>query len=362
MSRSLSSSLLLPLGAALILGGCVTLPVETDKLGPQVDIWVAEKEYDKAIDALTQVDPKHPDYPQLSERRKEVEKLAAEYERQVIAQAIKLSDKGKWADALGLYDKALGQLADSAALRDGLADLHTRQQAALDEQNLKLLLHEARWLEAALPVKRGIIAIVPRDDDITYELQEMEERARGVAARLVDRGLAALKAEDARLAGECLPLALKLDDGEATRAAAKALEDYHSERKQQRQAARDAARQRELESQRRYDTLLSSYRQHFKAKRYVQARDVLAELKKERPNERALRDEERKLEEAISRSIAAHLKAGSDAYSLSQFEKAHEHWSAVLRLDPEHKKARENLQRVERVLENLRKLRERQGG
>lgn len=355
MSRSLSRKLLLPLSAALSMSGCVILPVETDELGPQVDIWVAEKEYDKAINALIQVDPKHPDYPQLAERRKEVEKLAAEYEQEVIRRAIKLSDAGKWAEALALYDDAIDQLSDSAALRDGLADLHKRQQAAVDKQNLKLLLHEARWLNAALPVKRSIVDILPNDDDVAYELQRMEERAMELASTLVDKGLAALEAGDTRLAGEYLPLALKLNDSEENRKALKSLEDYHAARKRQRQAARDAEQRKERE-------LTESYQRHFNAKRYNEARAVLAELKKERPNDASLRDEERRLEAAVRKSIESNLKAGSDAYSLSQFETAHSHWSAVIRLDPNNKEALENLERVERVLENLRRLRERQGG
>lgn len=174
--------------AVVLLGGCANMDidlgrltrVDSERLAERVDDWVADRQYGRALEALSRVDPKDPLYERLAQRRRDIKDLAESYEQEVLSGAREAVEGGDWAQALDLYDQALERLPESTVLRDGLAKLHQRQEARLEAERLELLIRQGRWLQETLPIHARIGRIAPRDRGVQRQL----EAKRGEADEL----------------------------------------------------------------------------------------------------------------------------------------------------------------------------------
>lgn len=68
-----------------------------------------------------------------------------------------------------------------------------------------------------------------------------------------------------------------------------------------------------------------------------------------------------KLMQAVSKEVERLFDTGVNNYSRGQFEKAADNWRTLLQLQPGHQQARENLDRANKVLDKLEKLKAKQG-
>ncbi len=350
---------------AVLLNGCVVMAVSPGPdLDQELDAWVGDREYGRALDTLARVDPKSPDYQRMAERRRQIEALASTYEKDVVAQAQKDVAKGDWAAALDAYDAAIKRMPGSTVLKDGLAALHRQQSAKVAEQQLELLISRAQWLKASLPVYARIARISPRDSDTLSRYEAQQVAVREVASRLGKMGAAALEAGEHGLADRTLPLAAELSDEDFIIKASQQLKAWHAEQKRQQQAVRDkhlrAAKAREAAAKRRYEQLSEEYRRAVEAGRLTSARTILRSLEEMAPNDTGLLAERRQLESQIDSEANRLFEEGVGLYSRGEFDAAAKAWRATLELNPHHRPAAENLERAERVLERIRQLREKQ--
>ena len=109
-------------------------------------------------------------------------------------------------------------------------------------------------------------------------------------------------------------------------------------------------------------TLVKRYDSAFAKQDYHTARKQLAELKKVDRRYSKLPSMNRTLQNAIDDKVAQLFDAGVSAYSRGLFEQAAREWRNALKLEPNHQQAKENLERAEKVLKNLERLKEKQGG
>lgn len=370
MSRARCAvSLLLLLG---LLTGCAALDLprfarlEGTELLAQVDRWVEEREYGRALDALSRADPKDPQYPQLAERRREVEALAAAYEQEVLSNVRSDVEAGNWAGALDRFDQALERLPDSAALRDGLAELHRQQAARIGEVRSEILVHRARWLRASLPLYAKIARIAPRDDTAQERLARHQEEVEEVARELMEQGLAAFEEEDYARAEQFLPLAASLSDAPEVAEAHAKLKAWRSRQREEQEAERhrrqEAAQARREAERRRIERLWQEYDSAFEAKEYNAARNRVERLGELLPKDEAVAQARARLEAAVASAVERLFDQGVSLYSRGRFEEAIERWQRVLELESGHQSAQESLERAQRVMRRVEHLREDEAG
>jgi tetratricopeptide (TPR) repeat protein len=363
MRRTRTRALAL-LGLVLALGGCNLIPVKEDDLDSQIETWVGDKAYGRAIDALTRIDPKNPRYPHFAERRRQVEALAADYERETVAQARKELARGNWAAALDRYDAALERLPKSTVLRDGLAELHQEQSTAVAREELDLLIARARWLRDTLSDVEAIARIAPRDRDAQRRLADHREQIDAAARRLAGLGAAAFRAGDYRAAERALPLAVELSAAEEVKQPYAELKAWAGERQARKQAARDQrlkeTQAREAAAKRRFQTAMKAYRAAVDKGELRAALDLLGKLDEMAPDDAALAEERTRLSGALQEETLRLYETGVSLYSRGEFEQAVEVWRRATRLNPDHRETRENLERAERVIEKLQQLRDKQ--
>ncbi|MCW8919068.1 MAG: hypothetical protein OQL08_09685 [Gammaproteobacteria bacterium] len=361
--RIVTSSLLIFI--ALLQGGCLVVTTFT-KLEPQLEQWTSERQYGRTLDALSQIDPRDPDYARASALRKQVEKQAADYEQQVRRETAQKLSKGDWAAALDQYDEALGRHPKSVVIRDGLAKLHQQQRETLEQLERKRLIQHGVWLREVLPIHREIARVDPRSNEAQERLRRIIGEAEKIGQELALIGNRALADNELASAEETLPLAYELNKAPLIEESLKTLRGRQKlVTEQQRTARRKSEQQAENERQKRERTLraiVKRYKTAFAKQEFLAAREQLAELEKTDPGYSELAAMRGRLQQAIDHKASQLFDAGVSAYSRGQFEQAAREWRDVLKLDPDHQQARENLERAEKVLNKLESLKQKQGG
>jgi tetratricopeptide (TPR) repeat protein len=361
--RLLGASFLLSI--ALLQGGCVVV-TSFARLEPQLEQWEVEQQYGRSLDALSQIDPKDPDYARASAVRKQVEKQAADYEQQVRKETARKLSKGEWAAALDQYDEALGRHPKSVVIRDGLAKLHQQQRETLEQLERQRLIQHGAWLRNELPVYREIARVDPRSSEAQDRLKHIIGEAEKIAQELALIGNRALADNDPATAEATLPLAYELNKEPLIEESLKTLRSRQQlAAEQQRTARRKSEQQAQNKREKRERTLraiVKRYDAAFAKQDFLAAREQLAELEKADPAYSKLASLQRTLQQAVDHRVSQLFDAGVSAYSRGQFEQAAHEWRDVLKLDPGHQQARENLERAEKVLHKIESLKQKQGG
>ncbi len=344
--------------------GCVTV-TSYAKLEPQLAQWEKDREYGRALDALGQIDPVDPDYSKAASVRKQLEKQATEYEQQVRGETAQKQQKGDWAAALDQYDEALSKLPTSAVIKDGLAKLHQQQRNTLNKLELQRLTQHGEWLQGVIPIYQEIATVDPRSSEARSRLNRITREARSIAKELSLAGNKALADNDLDTAEKTLPLAFSLHDDPVI---AESLKTLRSKQKRQqakhnetRRKKAQRARAAKEKKERSTSTLVGGYNRAFAKQEFDKARKQLIELEKVDRRYSKLPEMKRTLQQAIDEKVTTLFESGVSAYSRGQFEQAATHWREALKLDPKHLQARESLERAEKVLKKLERLKQKQG-
>lgn len=352
--------------SVMAYSGCVTLAGNYTELKPQLQQWENEHEYGRSIDALGKIDPKDPNYAEAAKRRKQIEKMAAEYEQRIRQETSLKLKKGDWAGALDQYDEALDKYPTSAVLKDGLAKLHRQQRENLNEVELKRLVLHGEWLSEAIPVYQDIARIDPRSSTAQSRLRRIQTEATEIARELAIIGNKALADNDLSKAENTLPLAFQLSDDPVIEESLNTLRSRQKQIATKRKTARlkkEQLRKRKKEKQQSSTTaLVKRYQQAFAKEDFITAREQLAAIEKINHRYSALPSMQKTLEQAVEKKVTALFESGVSAYSRGLFEQAAKEWRAVLKLNANHQQAKENLERAEKVLQKIERLKQKQGG
>jgi tetratricopeptide (TPR) repeat protein len=358
------ASLLIAL-IALLQSGCVII-TSYAKLEPQLEQWETNREYGRSLDALGQIDPKDPDYIRASAARKQVEKHAADYEQQIRKETYQKQVKGDWAAALDQYDEALSKHPKSVVIKDGLAKLHQQQRETLDTLERKRLIAHGEWLRDVLPIYREIARVDPRSSEAQSRLKRIIGEAEGVSQELALIGNKALADNDTDNAEETLPLAFELNKEPVIEESLKTLRNKQKlAAEKQRETRRRNEQKAQLEREKKERTLramIKRYDSAFAKQDYLVAQEQLAEIEKSAPQYSNLATMRSTLQKAVDTRVSQLFDNGVSAYSRGLFEQAAREWRSVLKLDPSHQQAKENLDRAEKVLHKIESLKEKQGG
>jgi tetratricopeptide (TPR) repeat protein len=108
--------------------------------------------------------------------------------------------------------------------------------------------------------------------------------------------------------------------------------------------------------------MIKRYDSAFAKQDYLAAQGQLAEIEKAEPKYSNLTTMRSTLQKAVDTRVSQLFDNGVSAYSRGLFEQAAREWRSVLKLDPTHQQAKENLDRAEKVLHKIEMLKEKQGG
>lgn len=328
----------------------------------EVDVLVANQHYGRALEILTRIDPKDPDYATIAERRRHIEALASRYEQSIRSQANREITEGNWRAALDRYDDALARLPKSMVLRDGLAQLHQQQTEELERLDKERLLAQGTWLKQTLPTYQRISQVNPRSRHASLQRERMQQQASDIADQLAQLGNRALANNDLENANQTLKLAGELSDAPAITESIDKLRQQQELKQRHEQQQRTQREQQQREAQKARQQQVAQ--QHLRYQRskneesFIEARGYLSGIQVLDPNNAHWQQERAQLEGIIEARVERLYQQGVNAYSRSQYEEAATAWRAVLQLEPEHKLAQDNLLRAERVLQRIEELKQ----
>ncbi|MDJ0891504.1 MAG: hypothetical protein QNK18_09980 [Gammaproteobacteria bacterium] len=355
MRSTVSAFLLLPL---FVVVGCVPDQMLVKDVPKQVDRWVAEEEYGKALKLIERVDPDDPQYASLREQRKEILRLADKYEQAVLREGRRLTQNGQWQQADELYTAGMEKLPDSERIAKARAAFVARRAEHVRSLRTEVLINKGNWLARELPLQNQILTALPDDAQAKKSLKRAKREVETTSAGLYLCGQRALDSRNNKLAVQCLALAEQLTPNTSVKdALARAEKEQQKKKAKTRRARRKKQEQFEADKARR---LFDAYQDAYKADDLLTARNALAELKTVEPKSDKVEQLGLELEDAIGERLKRGMEESRRLYSQGKIQQALDNWRDLSKLDPENEDLKAHIARAERVLAKLRELSEKQ--
>ncbi len=369
---------LLALLAIVALPGCI--PFATTKVASinEIDQWLREHNYAKALSAAREHQKKQPS-TEIDGKIREIGKKADRYD-QVTSNAIytlihnqKIS-QAKQDLQLALENYPQGKRLNQ--LHDYLKDSESAQISRLQAQQL---LAKAEWLLRAKEIQNSLDTIKPESNGtFTDPAVDIEE----TAAELYHLGLKALQKGDLELADSCLTMSDRLHSRPFTTSAIARLGVLLKQRQQQQQKQkRLLEQQRAVETKEqqkirkenlkdsqkltkkkqeqkklKFDKLYYSTVSMLKDNQLSSAKSNLDRLNKMMPGNEKLKRLNKEFSAKLPGHVEALLNRGRKLYINGKIEQARNIWLKAQKLDPKNEEIAKNIERANRVLGRLDEL------
>ncbi|GAB4357055.1 MAG: hypothetical protein Kow006_24610 [Gammaproteobacteria bacterium] len=358
---------LLPL-LPLLITACSALAPSKPQPYPDIHEDLAAHRYGEALAEIKALFADGIQDQALQRLRNEAIYQAFRFEQQTVAEATTYQEEGDWGGALRVLDEALASYPESQMLQNTRKRFRAQQEQQLASLDTDLMLARVGWLlkqKNILLRKRSLGRALDRSE--SNQLERIDVELARLHQPLIDQGTRALKRGRLGLAKRCLSLAEQIGTNSATRrlrAATDKLSRQREKREQarkqkaqalQREALEKASRERFLDHLERARTALAQ-NDLLAARQSVMA---AAAIQAGHPDLQALAEA---VQRRVSQRTEALITEGNSLYSRGDFREARDLWAEAVRLDPENTLARARLERAERVLNTLDRLRKEQSG
>ncbi len=347
--------------AALLaaLSGCtelITIPRAVDDV--RIERWLSEQRYGKVLEVLERRAQAGNELD-VEKRLEEVRARAADYDSEQARIATKLLDADKLNKAEEVINMAIGHYPDGPKLQQAAVRLRALRQAKIDALEAQLLLAQADWLAASVPIYERLAKVEPSNLDAIWQAKRMEQEREHVAQRLASLGLTAHASGNKDAAIRYLKTANQLVPSEPVHDVLAHLGKQEKRKKEQKKAREEkVANEKRREEA---EQLAQQARKELQHAQLVSARDHLDQLQDVDPDFYQLDSLRFRLERAIQTRVASLLRTGDDHYADGRIAEAKRVWEAGLKLAPDDAELLARVERAQRVLTRLRQLREDSG-
>ena len=347
----------------VVLSGCVsTSGVEADLEG-RIDRLVGEQEYGQALAVIDSVDKENPRYHHIQKKRITISGLAKEYENKVIKAGKKEMGNNDWGAVLDRYDTALSKLPKSQRLTAEYNNIVTKQKIKIHKAEKKVLFAKGEMLEKEITYNRELYQVDPRNVNIEESLKVKSLEAQRVSAELLAFVEVELKNNKLDRAKKMASLAYRLHPNKKVNALrSKVLARIKHRDEQKITALRDEQNKKMRKTKQRGKILLSKFNVFLSQGNYSDAKEILVLLKNNTWKPDDLNEREARFQEELSNHVDLQLELGYSYYKRESYQKALEIWQAALKLQPNHKQAREYVNRVKKVIKKLEVLKSKNSG
>ncbi|MEN8179578.1 MAG: hypothetical protein ABFS39_13315 [Pseudomonadota bacterium] len=265
-----------------------------------------------------------------------------------------LAIEGRWGEAVELLKQAIAQGLGSDKYLTALSEITQQQKSHEGKLQAKLLLEETKALQKQLPILNKLAYSNPHNQEVTERLFSTRSGLILNRKALSECGWQH-SGHSNPLARQCLELALSIEANSEDQR----LLDQLTEKKVQTIKKEVQKQQgiREKQWKDRNQDRLQQAKQLFKHSQFDEARKQLKLLLREDSNN----EEAKKLLSQLQAKLESHLdsllKTGDRMYREGEIEGAKAIWQAALNMDPTDLRAKEKIERADRVLKNLESLR-----
>jgi tetratricopeptide (TPR) repeat protein len=304
---------------------------------------------------LQKLEPGDPEYGGRQAELKAAKDRVWQFERQAIAIAVRYEQKQQWREADQIYARALKYVPDSEILQAARKQMEERREAREQTLRAELSINEGEQLLKDERSYEQIAQLKPSSLLTRLEINAYERKRRTVSAELLTQGKLAIERRDYSLARRCLAIAQRL---EPTEEVGDALQLADARLNKTGRVSSLPSRVRESSLQARID----EYQQTLQKGDLSLARQQLTQLQQQFPDNADLQTLDAQLRILIEAKVVAASQHAKVLYSEGNVQQALSLWEEILPLDPDNPDLQLNISRAQRVLENLRALREKQSG
>ena len=376
--KSLIRHLTVMLIFVTFLTGCAAISFLRPPTEDEVNDLVARQEFGRALTKLGNIPANHPERERYRILEQEVRALADEYAGTMVARAESMESEEDWSSAVALLVEARRKYPMSEPLELAEQQMLLRQSVRLNALDDELLLIQAQRLLMELPLRQEIARVDPYNLDARRQVEEVQAELANVTERLAIAGERTLTEGDLQSAEAFLTTARRIDETPRIQSAMGILSARQdsialSEQERIRQIQQDEERQRTAEAaarsrrqlaefNRRFSDLVHQIEEALDQQQLLEAKRLIQRARAMKPEAGEIEPLAQQLSEKISRQVARYLADGNELYRGGSFERAKQLWETALELDEENVTVRAQVDRVERVLANIRELQGRQVG
>ena len=333
--------------ALLALNGCAFFHSFDKDLDQQVDKWLAQGEYTRALDALELVRPSHPKYQLLQKKKKQVLQQADRYEKNSLKQVNELVAKQDWDKAEKILNEGMKKLPDSDNVQHAYEEFIRLRANHLKSLYYKVYINKAEWLVKNKDINEELERALPKNRESLNAIREHKEEIQHVYQQLLVCGIEANNINDLDLAEQCYLLAYELKPSDEIKSTLINI---------QQQLSR-------LEKHK--TTVLSKRARHFleesktamQAGKLKQALELYNQIPGTEKRHGLVKSYKQELDKRINKNVDDGIEVGRKLYSQGQIEQALAIWNELLALAPNNEYLVSHIERAKRVQEKLLKLR-----
>ncbi|MFT4674956.1 MAG: tetratricopeptide (TPR) repeat protein [Reinekea sp.] len=343
MLRALAS-LGLPI---LILSHCASFHAQLPNVAQQVEIWVADRQYDKALATIAQLAVDHPDYPSLTTRVPELSAQREVYVAQILTEALAFATQGDWLQAERSVDIGLKKLPDNLELQDRKATYQERRDERIKQEQAYLLLAQARYLIATRAHRETLLYYGQGGFLAQRRFSAYLKESARVANELYQLGQSYWQHQRQAAAKEALNLSLATAPDSASALLLSQILDVE-------RTEREASRLNRLQqAQQQLPELQKSFAQQLAFEDFSGAQRVLDEI--ESLGLADVSTYQQQLRSQKNTKLAQLITSGNALYNGGYIEAAIAIWRQALQLNPNNQTIAQQLQRAETFLDNLKR-------
>ena len=327
------------------LGGCAHHAVmRSEDLTAELANARSDNNYSLAWHIVERVPASHSQYDDIQAQREALERDINRYQQQQIQQAEGLASSGRWQEAFSALEGLERQWPGHDQVVAAQEKLQQRQALRIRQLDSDIQLAEGRWLAGQ---RSNIDQLGNFADRASAQYQrQLDARRIQLASQLEQAGHFFGEQKDWPRTRDLLRTAQQLSGSSERDPVLQEAE---------RQLANAAHRQERAAQQRvrqRAETLLETYQKSGRIEDLVSARDYLT-----RHNQAGNLDDIGTRLESLSRErFRTGLLQGDGLYAAGRYMEAQKSWQLVAPLYPTDPELSKKMDRVERVLQNLRTL------
>ncbi len=332
--------------------GCAYLDARSSDPLTKIGGLMKAQQYGYAREVIAKVPETHPDYQQVVSLRKEIDQQATAYEQSVLSDGKKLEQQGQWYQAQQAYRQALQRLPESEKLQAAAQVLGIKQKDRVARLEVDLLIAQGEWLKQNLVIRNELALIASTNWLKESQRGELQKRSRKLAAELGRHGRLALEQGALARAEQLLSFAMQLHPSESI------AEAQHDLVKQQ-QAIVDKQQQAIIQSRKfMRKKLVTSLQQAIEENQLSEASLFVTRIKLMGTLNEKEQQLVQQLASLVQKQVADDMTQGVELYGQGKYQQAIEVWRHVLTLEPGNEQAPAHIERAERILEKLQRLRE----
>ena len=348
------------LSAILWLSACTTIPTGKHKL-ELIDRLVAEQEFNQIERLLIDINTSDPEFESLAIRRRAIRPLMVQYEQYNIRQAALLQAQDQWPQALALLRGAQQKLPRSEALRTAVNQFFRQRAQRLAQIQRQIGLLEGENHLNKTPLLTKILDIHPAGVGGRWRQFWHRRQSQSLAKDLLECGDHALAVQQLDLAEACFAMAGALSSAVDVSPQLATINRQRLLLEQQAEAnAKTEFQQRQQQFQQQSQQQIAALKQQYQhliaAEWLVAAKQILDQLQILAPESEQGRQWAKDLQWLFDQHIDQGIRRGQALYSHGQLKDALAAWQDTAQLDPENPVLQAHIERAERFLRKLQRL------